>query len=422
MENQYVISDKVINFVKSCEDKLSVCFKNLEDTAFYNQAKVLTAFKNHRVSEAYFAPTTGYGYDDIGRDALDEIYAEIFETEDALVRHNIISGTHAIATCLFGILRPGDTLLAVTGKPYDTLEQVIGISGSCGKGSLKDFGISYKEVPLLSGKYDIAAIKNALTSDVKAVIIQKSKGYDWRESLTSEEIGKIVSAVKSIKSDVVCIVDNCYGEFVEKHEPTYYGADLAIGSLIKNPGGGLAQTGGYVAGKKELVELVSYRLTCPGIGKECGASLDNNRKMYQGLFMAPHTVLQCLKGAALCAQIFSDLGFDVIPKPTDYRSCIIEAIAFKSPERLINFCQAIQSSSPVDSFVCPEPWDMPGYSDQVIMAAGTFVSGASIELSADAPIKEPYIGYMQGGLTYESVKLSLMNVLQTMINKEIIDF
>ncbi len=402
------IDDKIVRLAAEAEAELAERFKAIDDTAFFNQKKVLQAFIDNRVGTANFNPTTGYGYDDGGREALDRIYAQVFGAEAALVRHNIVNGTHCLAIALFAVLRPGDTLLAVTGKPYDTLEEVIGISGG-GIGSLREFGVKYEQVDLLDGKPDIEAIKKAVHGGVKAVIIQRSKGYDWRDSVGVDGIGEIIAAVRQVKPDTVCIVDNCYGEFVEKTEPTQVDADLVVGSLIKNPGGGLAQTGGYLAGKAKYVEMAAYRQTCPGIGAECGATLGQNRFMYQGLFMAPHAVAQAVKAAALCGGIMERLGYEVNPRPADSRSDIIQAIKFGDKEKLIRFIQAIQSASPVDSYALPLPWDMPGYRHQVIMAAGTFVSGASIELSADAPIKPPYVCFMQGGLTYESAKIAVMH-------------
>ena len=401
------IKDNIRNITSQAETALADKFREIDEIAAFNQQKVLQAFIDNRVGTAHFNPTTGYGYDDVGRETLDKIYAQVFGAEAALVRHNIVNGTHCLAIALFAVLRPGDTLLAVTGKPYDTLEEVIGISGE-GVGSLREFGVKYEQVDLAGGAPDIEAIKKALHSGVKAVIIQRSKGYDWRESVCVEDIGKIVAAVRQVKPDTVCIVDNCYGEFVEKIEPTQVDADLVVGSLIKNPGGGLAQTGGYIAGKEKYVEMAAYRQTCPGIGAECGATLGQNRFMYQGLFMAPHAVAQAVKAAALCSGIMERLGYEVNPRPNDFRSDIIQAVKFNDEERLIKFIQAIQTASPVDSYALPLPWDMPGYQHQVIMAAGTFVSGASIELSADAPIKPPYVCFMQGGLTYESAKIALM--------------
>ncbi len=408
----FKISDKILNISKEAEKEISPIFDEIEEIARYNQEKVLKTFIDNRVSDIHFNHSTGYGYNDIGREVIDKIYADTFGTEDALVRHNIVNGTHALSIALFAVLRPGDKLLAVTGKPYDTLEEAIGISGDEGIGSLKDFGVSYAQVDLKDNKPDFDGIKKALTSDVKCCIIQRSKGYDWRDSLSSAEIGEIVHFIKSIKPDTICLVDNCYGEFVEKHEPGEYGADMVVGSLIKNVGGGLAQSGGYIAGTKKCVELAAYRQTSPGIGKECGATLGQNRHILQGFFMAPHIVSQAVKTAVFCGAVMEKLGFEVNPLPMGKRADIIQSVKFNSPEKLIAFCKAIQYASPIDSFVTPEPWDMPGYQHQVIMAAGTFVSGSSIEISADAPIKPPYVGYLQGGLTYESGRLAVMCAAQ----------
>ncbi len=408
------IKEEIKKIAAEAEKDFAPIFNKIDEISFNNQKKVLESFINNKVGENCLNPTTGYGYGDVGRDTLDKIYAEVFDAEAALVRHTIVSGTHCLAIALFSVLRPGDALLAVTGKPYDSLEEVIGICGSnCG--SLKEFGVNYKQVDLLNGDVDYDGIKNALTSDVKAVIIQRSKGYDWRDTFSSEKIGEIVSFVKGIKSDVICIVDNCYGEFTEMYEPTHYGADLIAGSLIKNPGGSLAQTGGYIAGKKEYVELSAYRQTAPGIGAECGASLNQNRLMYQGLFMAPHIVSQAKKSAVFCSALLQKLGYEVNPLPDGDRFDIIQAIKFNNEEKLIKFIQGIQAASPIDSYALPMPWEMPGYQHQVIMAAGTFVSGASIEISADAPIKEPYVGYMQGGITYESSKLIIMSAASNLL-------
>lgn len=422
IKNNFDVSDKVLELIDEAEETIKSQFQKIEDTAHINQMKVMRAFANNRVSETHFLPTTGYGYDDIGRDTLDRIYAEVFNAEDALVRHNFISGTHTISTALFAVLRPGDVLMAVTGKPYDTLEEVIGISGKSGNGSLADFGVSYKQVDLMpDGEPDYDAIeKNLKKSKIKAVLIQRSKGYGDRPTYSSEKIGEIVKHIKNISPETIVMVDNCYGEFVQTSEPTKYGADLIMGSLIKNPGGGLARTGGYIAGKRELIELCAYRLTSVGIGRECGASLGFSREMYQGLFFAPHIVSQALKTAVLCSAVYNKLGFSVNPKPTEERFDIIQAVMLESPERMIAFCQGIQRGAPVDSFVTPEPWDMPGYSDSVIMAAGAFVQGASIEFSADGPIKEPYIAYMQGGLTYESARLGIIMSVHNMYEKGLI--
>lgn len=410
LKENFGISQKVIDMVSEAEQLASESFADIDKAAFINQARVMKAFADNMIGEAHFVTTSGYGYDDVGREAIDRVYADVFGTEDALVRHNIISGTHALSTALFSVLRPGDTLVAATGKPYDTLEEVIGIRGEGGNGSLADFGVNYKEVALLNGKQaDFDGIRAAIDNSVKAVIIQRSKGYEWRETFSVADINEIIDFVHSINEDIVCIVDNCYGEFVETAEPN---GDLIVGSLIKNPGGGLAQTGGYIAGKKKYVELASYRLTSVGIGKECGATLGQNKSFLQGFFMAPHTVAQALKSACLCSAVFEKLGFDVCPRCGDARGDIITSVKFGKEELVIAFCQGIQKGAPIDSFVTPEPWDMPGYADRVIMAAGAFVQGASIELSADAPIKEPYVAYMQGALTYESAKIGIMTALE----------
>ncbi len=419
ISENFGISEKTLKLVEEAENNIKEQFKYIENICEINQLRVMKAFADNRVSDSHFTATTGYGYDDLGRDTLDRVYADIMGAEDALVRHNFISGTHTISTALFAVLRPGDTLLSVTGKPYDTLEEVIGIQGEDGNGSLKDFGVRYEQIDLLpDGTPDLKQIETALTSmSVKAVTIQRSKGYGWRPTYSAREIGALIEFVKKISPETICIVDNCYGEFVETEEPTAFGADLIAGSLIKNPGGGLAPTGGYIAGKKKYVELCAYRLTSVGIGKEAGASLGFNRQMYQGLFMAPHTVSQALKAAVLCSAVFDKLGFEVDPKPNEIRHDIIQSIKFGSADKVIAFCEGIQKGAPVDSFVTPEPWDMPGYNDPVIMAAGAFVQGASIELSADAPIKPPYIAYMQGGLTYESAKLGIMVAADKMMKK-----
>lgn len=422
IKEQFNVSDEVLELVESAEKDVKDMFSYIENVAELNQMKVMKAFSDNRVSETHFVPTSGYGYDDLGRDTLDKVYAQAFDAEDALVRHNFISGTHTLSTALFAVLRPGDTLAAITGKPYDTLEEVIGISGDDGEGSLKDFGIDYKQIELLqSGMPDNDAIVNLLKENkIKAVMIQRSKGYGWRPTFTAKQIGDIVSLVKSVSPETICIVDNCYGEFVDTKEPTAYGADLIAGSLIKNPGGGLAPTGGYIAGKEKYIRLAANRLTSVGIGKECGASLGFNKSLYQGFFMAPHIVSQAVKAAVLCAAVYEKLGFEVSPKSSETRADIIQSIKFGDAEKVIAFCQGIQFGAPVDSFVTPEPWDMPGYQSQVIMAAGAFVQGASIELSADAPIKEPYVAYMQGGLTYESAKVGILMSVQNMKNKKLI--
>lgn len=420
IKDNFGISDKTLKLVSEAEESIKEQFKHIENICEINQLRVMKAFADNRVSDSHFVATTGYGYDDLGRDTLDRVYADIMGAEDALVRHNFISGTHTISTALFAVLRPNDILVSITGKPYDTLEEVIGIQGEAGNGSLKDFGVKYVQIDLKhDGTPDLEQIKFTLTHmNVKAVTIQRSKGYGWRQTYSAKDIGALIEFVKEISPETICIVDNCYGEFVETEEPTAYGADLIAGSLIKNPGGGLAPTGGYIAGKQKYVELCAYRLTSVGIGKEAGASLGFNRQMYQGLFMAPHVVSQALKAAVLCSAVFEKLGFEVDPKPNEIRHDIIQSIKFGDPDKVTAFCQGIQKGAPVDSFVTPEPWDMPGYSSQVIMAAGAFVQGASIELSADAPIKPPYIAYMQGGLTYESAKLGIMVAADKMLRKE----
>ncbi len=396
--------------MEETERELSGSFSRIEEIAKYNQLKVLKAFQNHRVSYAHFGETTGYGYDDMGRDTLDQIWAEVFGAEDAIVRHHIVSGTQAIASCLYGVLRPGDVMASVVGGPYDTMEEVIGIRGEEDAGSLMDFGISYRQVDLLpDGTVDFEGIRALIQKQkIKLALIQRSRGYAWRDSLTVETIGEIVACIKEIDPEVICMVDNCYGEFVETKEPTQVGADLIVGSLIKNAGGSLALSGGYIAGRTDLVEKVSYRLTAPGLGRHTGASLGFNRNLYQGLFMAPHVVGESIKTAVLCAGIFKKLGFPVCPEPEASRSDIIQSVKFGDKEKLIAFCRAIQAGSPIDSHVCPEPWEMPGYGDPVIMAAGAFVQGASIELSADAPLCEPYVAYLQGGVIYDSARIGIL--------------
>ena len=413
-----ITNEKILKITEEAEEKLDKIFKQFDKTAYKNTVKIMEAFSRHRVDESCLKGTTGYGYGDKGRDTLDEIWAEVFGAERAFVRHNIVSGTHALTIGLFGILRPGDIMLSVTGKPYDTLDEVIGINGADGTGSLADFGVEYRQVDMKGG-VDLEGVKNALTEygqRVKMVFIQRSKGYMNRKTLSCEEIGQVVKLTKSM-SDAFVVVDNCYGEFVEECEPTAYGADLIIGSLIKNPGGGMAETGGYLAGTAKAVELCSYRFTCPGVGLECGATLDQNKNMYRGLFYAPHTVAASLKTAALAAYTFEKLGYEVSPRYDEDRHDIIQTIQFLAKEPLCAFCRGIQAGSPIDAYVTPEPWDMPGYSDEVIMAAGTFVSGASIELSADAPIRAPYTAFFQGGLTYESGKYGIMTSAEYLLKE-----
>ncbi len=406
------ISDKIYRFSKEILDSLKQRFCEIDQTAEYNQLKVIKAMQDNKVSEACFLGTTGYGYNDLGRDTLEAVYASVFHAQDALVRPQITCGTHALALALMSNLRPGEELFSPVGKPYDTLEEVIGIRPS--KGSLAEYGITYKQVDLLAdGSFDYDNIKKAVNEKTKLVTIQRSKGYQTRPTLSVQKIGELISFIKGIKPDVICMVDNCYGEFVERLEPTDVGADMAVGSLIKNPGGGLAPIGGYIVGKKECVENAAYRLTSPGLGKEVGASLGILKDFYQGLFLAPTVTAGALKGAVFAANAYEKLGFAVVPDSTQSRHDIIQAVTFGTPEGVIAFCKGIQAAAPVDSFVTPEPWDMPGYDSKVIMAAGAFVSGSSIELSADGPIKPPYAVYFQGGLTYEHARFGIMKTLQS---------
>lgn len=407
--------------LSDAEQSLHQQFSALDKIEQVNFARVMDAFRAEQVAVRHFAPTTGYGYGDDGRDTLERIYARVFGCEDALVRPAIASGTHALALCLYGLLRPGDILIAGSGKPYDTLESVIGLTDEVGQGSLKDYGIEYRQVDLKDNDVDVEELLRHLDEPrVRVVALQRSRGYDWRPSLSVKRLGEVATAVHEKRPDVVVMVDNCYGEFVQTIEPTHVGCDIIVGSLIKNPGGGLAPTGGYIAGRKDLVEKCSYRLTSPGIGREVGSYLGGYDRFYQGLFFAPHVVMQAVKGAALASTVFSKLGYAVNPTPQEERYDIIQAIKFEQSEKLIAFCQGIQYASPIDSHVTPEPWDMPGYQDPVIMAAGTFVSGASIELSADAPIRAPYTAYMQGGLTYAHVRYALGHVLEHMTRQGIL--
>jgi cystathionine beta-lyase family protein involved in aluminum resistance len=413
------ISDKVYNFSREILDSLKDRFEEIDKNTEYNQLKVIKAMQDNKVSEACLLGTTGYGYNDLGRETLEAVYASIFHAEDALVRPQITCGTHALALALMSNLRPGDELLSPVGKPYDTLEEVIGIRPS--KGSLAEYGVTYKQVDLLSdGGFDYENIKNAINDRTKLVTIQRSKGYQTRPTLSVSRIGELIKFIKDIKPDVICMVDNCYGEFVERVEPTDVGADMVVGSLIKNPGGGLAPIGGYIAGKRECVENAAFRLTSPGLGKEVGASLGVLKDFYQGIFLAPTVTASALKGAIFAANIYEKLGFKVVPNSTESRHDIIQAVEFGSPEGVIAFCKGVQAAAPVDSFVTPEPWDMPGYDSQVIMAAGAFVSGSSIELSADGPIKPPYAVYFQGGLTFEHARFGIMKTLQSVVDAGIV--
>lgn len=415
----FEFDERILKLAEKAEAECSGAFAEADKTARKNGERVLRAFINNKVSAACLGGTTGYGYDDIGRDTLDKVYAEVFGAEDALVRHSFVSGTHALTVALFGILRTGDKIVSLTGKPYDTLEEVIGIRGN-GHGSLKDFGVEYDQVDFLpDGKPDLAEIFKKVRG-AKVAYIQRSRGYALRPTLTVDNIAEIVKSVKNANPDAVVMVDNCYGEFVETREPLSVGADLIIGSLIKNPGAGIAETGGYIAGKKELVELCSYRMTCVGMGKEVGCTLNQNKPMYQGLFFAPEVVANAVKTAAFTAKIMSMLGFECLPKPEEKRGDIITTVLMKNAENLIAFCQGVQKGSPIDSYVTPEPWDMPGYDSQVIMAAGAFNMGASIELSADAPLREPFAAYVQGGLTFPTGRMGILTAIQEMYDKHCI--
>lgn len=418
---EFGISEKVHRFGEIIIEELSERFKKIDETAEYNQLKVLKAMQDNKVSEACLMGTTGYGYNDIGREKLEAVYASVFHTEDALVRPQITCGTHALALALMSNLRPGDMLFSPVGKPYDTLEEVIGIRES--KGSLAEYGITYSQVDLLpDGSFDYDNIKKVLNENenIKLVTIQRSKGYQTRPTLSVSRIGELIAFIKEIKSNVICMVDNCYGEFVERIEPTDVGADMVVGSLIKNPGGGLAPIGGYIAGKRECVENAAFRLTSPGLGKEVGASLGILPSFYQGLFLAPTVTASALKGAIFAANIYEKFGFSVCPDSKEERHDIIQAVTFGKPEGVIEFCKGVQAAAPVDSFVTPEPWDMPGYDSQVIMAAGAFVSGSSIELSADGPIKEPYSVFFQGGLTWPHAKIGILKTLQNLVDAGLI--
>lgn len=411
------IPTEIERLAEDCEAQLAARFAEIDRVARGNTKRVMEAFQEFRVSEACFAGTTGYGYDDLGRETLDKIWARVFGAEAALVRTGFVNGTHAIASALFAAVGPGELLMPLIGAPYDTLRTAIGITGDA-YGSLAFYGVKYAEVPTKDGGPDLAAIEREVGEKrPRAVLIQRSRGYDSRRALSAEEAGELCRLVKRVSPDTVCVVDNCYGEFTELAEPTMLGADLAAGSLIKNPGGGLAPTGGYIAGRADLVERAAYRLTVPGIGGECGCTLGTNRQLYQGLFLAPHTTAQALKTAALCAAMLEKLGFDTEPGPQEPRYDIIQTVTLKTPENLKRFCRGIQAGSPVDSYVTPEPWQMPGYEDEVIMAAGAFIQGSSIELSADGPMRAPYRAFLQGGLTYESGRLGIMNAIAEMLEK-----
>ncbi|MBE6596246.1 MAG: hypothetical protein E7641_01110 [Ruminococcaceae bacterium] len=417
-----IFSDKVLGLAAEAEEKLKEVFARVDAISFANTEKIMRAFAEHRVSEAMFAPTSGYGYDDRGRDTLDRIWADVMGAEAAFVRHSIVNGTQALTIGLFGLLRPGDIMFSIAGKPYDTLDEVIGNVGEAGNGSLKDFGVSYMQSDLLpDGSFDLERISAVLTehkSKVKVVFIQRSKGYLNRKTLSVAQIAEVTAFVKKISPDSYVVVDNCYGEFTETEEPTAHGADMIIGSLIKNPGGGMAESGGYIAGSAKAVELASYRLTSVGVGCEVGATLGQTKSIFKGLFYAPHTTAQAIKTAHLAAYMFDALGYEVEPKWNEPRYDIIQTVLTRSPEKLCALCRGIQAGSPIDSFVTPEPWAMPGYTDEVIMAAGAFTQGSSIELSVDGPLRPPYTAYLQGGLTYESGRIGIMSAVEAMLELE----
>ena len=414
LNKEFKIDTKVLDLCEACEAEVSKEFKKLDDIMAYNQYKVLDAFQKNRLSDMHFRWNTGYGYDDPGRDAIERVYADIFHTDKALVRPTIVNGTHALAITLLGILRPGDELIYCTGGPYDTLEEVIGIRGE-GMGSLKDYGITYKQVELLpDGSIDLEGVKNAISEKTRMVTVQRATGYAWRKAITIDQIEEWAKFVTEINPNIVKMTDNCYGEFLDIKEPTDVGVDVIAGSLIKNPGGGLALTGGYVAGRADLIDMIQYRMTCPGIGGECGLTFGQTRTMFQGMFQAPKVVNGAVKGAILCGKVYEKLGYEVCPKAEDTRSDIIQAVQLRDPDSLVLFCQAIQAAAPIDAHVAPVPWAMPGYDAEVIMAAGAFVQGSSIELSADAPIKPPYNVYFQGGLTFDHSKMGTLKAIEYM--------
>ena len=421
IRDYFQIDARLLELAELAERNCAACFAEIDRTARHNAAKVLSAFAENRVSESCFAGSTGYGYGDMGRETLDKVWAQVMGTEDALVRHNFVSGTHALSVALFGVLRSGDKMVSVTGKPYDTLEEVIGIAGEAGNGSLADYGVTYDQVDLLpDGRADLESIEKKVAG-AKIAYIQRSRGYSLRRAFTTADIAEMVKAIRRGNPDAIIMVDNCYGEFVEDREPTDVGADIIIGSLIKNAGGGLARTGGYIAGPAKLVELCSYRLTCVGMGKEVGCTLDMNREMFQGLYLAPDITANALKTAAFAAELFTLLGFECSPRAGEPRGDIVTALKLCNAENLVAFCQGIQKGSPVDAYVTPEPWDMPGYSSQVIMAAGAFTMGASIELSADAPLREPYAAWMQGGLSFHSSRIGVLLAAQTMLDRNLLN-
>ena len=420
LKQQFGIDADILDRTQAAEKKLAGVFEKLDDIQTFNQYKVLHHFQEARINDQHFAWNTGYGYDDVGRTALEQLYADVFGAEAGLVRPTIVNGTHALASVYLGLLRPGDELIYCNGDPYDTMQTVIGLKGDA-YGNLKEFGVTYKQVDLLPGnQIDLEGVKKAIGPNTKICALQRSRGYVFRNAMTIPQIEAWAAACKSVKPDVICMVDNCYGEFTDTKEPVQVGADIMAGSLIKNPGGGLAVSGGYVVGRKDLVDKVATRVTSPGIGGECGLTFGQTRSMFQGLFIAPRVTIGAVKGAALCAQVFADLGYEVCPGPEDPRNDTVEAVKLGTPEAVCAFCEGVQAAAPIDSYVTPVPWDMPGYTDQIIMAAGAFVGGSSIELSADAPMREPYIVYFQGGITYEHAKFGVIKALQTLKDKNIV--
>ena len=421
--DEFGIDEKVLKLVAGAEDEVSCEFEKLDDIMAYNQYKVLSAFQKNRIRDMHFGWKTGYGYDDAGREAIEQTFADVFHTDAALVRTTFVNGTHALATTLLGVLRPGDELIYATGEPYDTLQTVIGITNyEKGNGSLRDYGVTFKQVDLLpDGSIDIEGVKAAITDKTRMITAQRATGYSWRKAISMDEIEKLMKAIEEVNPDIVKMVDNSYGEFLDTKEPTDVGADVMASSLIKNPGGGLALSGAYIAGRQDLIDQIQYRMTCPGIGGECGLTYGQTRTMFQGFFLGPRAANGALKGAVLCGKVYEKLGFEVSPKAGDIRSDIVQSVKFKDPAKLIAFCEGIQAAAPVDSFVAPVPGDMPGYEDKVIMAAGAFVQGSTIELSADAPMREPYIAYFQGGLTYEHSKFGVIKSADTLLKKGLIE-
>ena len=421
--DEFGIDEGVLKLVAEAEDEVRSEFEKLDDIMAYNQYKVLSAFQKNRIRDMHFSWKTGYGYDDAGREAIGQTFADVFHTDAALVRITFVNGTHALATTLLGILRPGDELIYATGEPYDTLQTVIGITNyEKGNGSLRDYGVTFKQVDLLpDGSIDIEGVKAAITDKTRMITAQRATGYSWRKAISMDEIERLMKAIEEVNPDIVKMVDNSYGEFLDIKEPTDVGADVMASSLIKNPGGGLALSGAYIAGRQDLIDQIQYRMTCPGIGGECGLTYGQTRTMFQGFFLGPRAANSALKGAVLCGKVYEKLGFEVSPKAGDIRSDIVQSVKFKDPAKLIAFCEGIQAAAPVDSFAAPVPGDMPGYEDKVIMAAGAFVQGSTIELSADAPMREPYIAYFQGGLTYEHSKFGVIKSVDTLLKKGLIE-